>query len=137
MHDIVRPSASASPPAVGVSIRRARLTFDGAAVFGYWVSDPRSYGVVEMGEDGRALVYLPDVNDIPDAAWPAITDAEIFICDALRRTPHPSHAHLDLTLGWIERSRARRGVITNMHIDLDHDTARRLFTLIFALHWKG
>jgi putative hydroxymethylpyrimidine transport system ATP-binding protein len=33
MHDIVRPSASASPPAVGVSIRQARLTFDGAAVF--------------------------------------------------------------------------------------------------------
>lgn len=22
-------------------------------------------------------------------------------------------------------------------VDLDHDTARRLFTLIFALHWKG
>jgi putative hydroxymethylpyrimidine transport system ATP-binding protein len=33
MHDIVRPSASATPPAVGVSIRQARLTFDGAAVF--------------------------------------------------------------------------------------------------------
>jgi uncharacterized protein (UPF0262 family) len=22
-------------------------------------------------------------------------------------------------------------------LDVDHDTARRLFTLIFALHWKG
>lgn len=22
-------------------------------------------------------------------------------------------------------------------VDLDHDTARRLFTLVFALHWKG
>lgn len=33
MHDIVRPSASAPAPPVGVSIRRARLTFDGAAVF--------------------------------------------------------------------------------------------------------
>ena len=28
---------------------------DGAAVFGYWVKDPAAYGVVEMGEDGRAL----------------------------------------------------------------------------------
>lgn len=33
MHDIVRPSASATPSAVGVSIRQARLTFDGTAVF--------------------------------------------------------------------------------------------------------
>ena len=70
---------------------------------------------------GGALVYLPDVLTIPDDAWPAIIGAELFICDALRRTPHPSHAHLDLTVGWIERSRARRGVITNMHIDLDYD----------------
>ena len=57
-----------------------------------------------------------------EAAWPAIEDAELFICDALRYTPHPSHAHLALALEWIARSGARRGVLTNMHIDLDHDT---------------
>jgi len=28
---------------------------DGASVFAYWVSDPQSYGVVEIGDDGRAL----------------------------------------------------------------------------------
>ncbi len=28
---------------------------DGAAVFGYWVADPSAYGVVELGEDGRAV----------------------------------------------------------------------------------
>ena len=33
MHDIVRPSASALSPNIGVIIRQARLTFDGAAVF--------------------------------------------------------------------------------------------------------
>jgi putative hydroxymethylpyrimidine transport system ATP-binding protein len=33
MHDIVRPSASTYPPSIGVIIRQARLTFDGAAVF--------------------------------------------------------------------------------------------------------
>lgn len=39
---------------MGTQLRRY-AEVDGAAVFGYWVSDPRSYGVVEMGEDGRAL----------------------------------------------------------------------------------
>src|SRR3954451_1554062 len=33
MHDIVRPSAPAYSSAIGVTVRRARLTFDGAAVF--------------------------------------------------------------------------------------------------------
>lgn len=72
-------------------------------------------------DDGPALVYLPDVLSIPDAAWPAINGAEVFICDALRRTPHPTHAHLDLTLDWIARSGATRGIITNMHLDMDYD----------------
>lgn len=72
-------------------------------------------------EGGPALVYLPDVLSIPDAAWPAITGAEVFICDALRRTPHPTHAHLDLALDWIARSGAARGIITNMHLDMDYD----------------
>ena len=39
---------------MGAQLRRYEEV-DGAAVFGYWVSDPRAYGVVEMGEDGRAL----------------------------------------------------------------------------------
>jgi glucose-1-phosphate thymidylyltransferase len=34
--------------------RSARLT-RGARIFGYWVRDPRSYGVVEFDEDGHAL----------------------------------------------------------------------------------
>ena len=70
---------------------------------------------------GGGLVYLPDVREIPEEAWPQIMGCEVFICDALRRKPHPSHAHLELTLSWLQRSAAPRGVITNMHIDLDYD----------------
>ena len=70
---------------------------------------------------GAGLVYLPDVLAIPDEAWPAILGCEVFICDALRRAPHPSHAHLALALEWIARSGCARGVITNMHIELDYD----------------
>ncbi|WP_010532874.1 glucose-1-phosphate thymidylyltransferase RfbA [Brachybacterium squillarum] len=39
---------------MGSQLRRYREV-EGAAVFGYWVSDPTAYGVVEMDEDGRAL----------------------------------------------------------------------------------
>ncbi|MEE1650717.1 glucose-1-phosphate thymidylyltransferase RfbA [Brachybacterium sp. J144] len=39
---------------MGSQLRRYS-ELEGAAVFGYWVSDPRAYGVVEMGADGRAL----------------------------------------------------------------------------------
>lgn len=39
---------------MGTQLRRYAQV-DGAAVFGYWVNDPRAYGVVEMNEDGVAL----------------------------------------------------------------------------------
>jgi glucose-1-phosphate thymidylyltransferase len=36
-------------------LRRAAAARAGATVFGYWVSDPERYGVVEFDGDGRAL----------------------------------------------------------------------------------
>ena len=68
------------------------------------------------------LAYLPDVSEIPEDSWPLLGGLDCWVVDALRRTPHPSHAHLDLTLGWIDRARPASAVLTNMHIDLDYAT---------------
>lgn len=68
------------------------------------------------------LAYLPDVAEIPDAVWPTLHALDCWVLDALRRTPHPTHAHLDLALEWIARAAPRRAVLTNMHIDLDYQT---------------
>ncbi|MFE3837784.1 MBL fold metallo-hydrolase [Pseudogemmobacter sonorensis] len=66
------------------------------------------------------LAYLPDAVAIPEASWAALKDLDCWIVDALRRKPHPTHAHLALALEWIARAAPRRAVLTNMHIDLDH-----------------
>ncbi len=71
------------------------------------------------------LAYLPDVATIPDAAWPMLEGLDCWILDALRRTPHPTHSNLENSLAWIARMRPRRAVLTNMHIDLDHDQVAR------------
>jgi phosphoribosyl 1,2-cyclic phosphate phosphodiesterase len=68
--------------------------------------------------------YTPDLNGIPDESLPALQGLDLWIVDALKRTPHPSHFSLPETLTWIERLKPRRAVITNMHIDLDFDTLR-------------
>lgn len=39
---------------MGTQLRRFE-NIDGGAVFGYWVSDPKSYGVVEFDADGKAI----------------------------------------------------------------------------------
>lgn len=68
------------------------------------------------------VAYLPDVSGIPDDVWPLLSDLDCWIVDALRRTPHPTHTHLENTLDWIAHAAPRRAILTNMHIDLDYDT---------------
>ncbi len=68
------------------------------------------------------LAYLPDVAEMYDAAWKAVQGLDVWVLDALRRDPHPTHSHLEQSLDWIARAAPRRGILTNMHFDLDYRT---------------
>lgn len=37
------------------SLKNAAEHIDGATIFGYWIKDPRSYGVVDFDKDGKVL----------------------------------------------------------------------------------
>ncbi len=71
------------------------------------------------------IAYSSDVAQLDDEAFAALEGVECWIVDALRHTPHPTHATVDVALGWLARAKARRGVLTNMHIDLDYETLKR------------
>jgi len=42
----------------------------------------------------------------------------------LRYRPHPSHFSVDDALGWIDRIKPARAILTNLHSDLDYDALR-------------
>ncbi len=69
--------------------------------------------------------YTPDLNGIPDSSMSQLENLDLWIVDALKRTPHGSHFALGETLAWIARLKPKRAVLTNMHIDMDYDTLRR------------
>jgi phosphoribosyl 1,2-cyclic phosphate phosphodiesterase len=71
------------------------------------------------------LAYSCDVSDIPRESLSALAGLDVWILDALRYRPHPSHFSLDEALSWIERIRPRRAILTNLHNDLDYDTLKR------------
>lgn len=68
------------------------------------------------------VAYTPDLNAVPDESVEALAGLDLWIVDALRPRRHPSHFSLDETLGWIERMRPRRAVLTNLHTDMDFAT---------------
>lgn len=65
------------------------------------------------------VAYTPDLNAIPEESAGYLQDLDVWIVDALRYQPHPSHFCLQETLSWIERLRPSRAVLTNLHTDLD------------------
>ncbi len=42
-------------PTLGATLKRAVRRAEGATVFGYWVEDPRPFGVVEFDDKGKAI----------------------------------------------------------------------------------
>jgi phosphoribosyl 1,2-cyclic phosphate phosphodiesterase len=71
------------------------------------------------------LAYSCDVSGIPDDSLEVLRDLDVWVVDALRHRPHPSHFSLEESLAWIGRVRPRRAVLTNLHTDLDYETLRR------------
>jgi phosphoribosyl 1,2-cyclic phosphate phosphodiesterase len=71
------------------------------------------------------LAYTPDVSAIPDESLDFLRGLDVWIIDALRRRPHPTHFSLDEALGWIERMAPARAVVTNLHNDLDYGELTR------------
>lgn len=65
--------------------------------------------------------YSSDVSDLPEKSFEALTGLKLWIVDCLRYKPHPTHAHLDLALSWIDRVKPERAILTNLHQDLDYD----------------
>ena len=67
------------------------------------------------------VAYSSDVSDLDEAAIETVRGCDLWIVDALRWTPHPTHAHVERTLDWIARAQVKRAVLTNLHIDLDYN----------------
>jgi phosphoribosyl 1,2-cyclic phosphate phosphodiesterase len=119
----VQPEDSPYPPILDMHTIRGDVNVAGAG--GLITLSPFRVGhgsIDALGFRIKTLAYLPDVAEIYDEAWSAVGGLDVWILDALRRTPHPTHAHLDRALEWISRARPKQAILTNMHFDLDYET---------------
>jgi phosphoribosyl 1,2-cyclic phosphate phosphodiesterase len=80
--------------------------------------------IASLGFRFGSVAYSCDLSGIPAASIGALQGLDVWIVDALRETPHPSHFSLTDSLGWIERLKPRRAILTNLHSDLDYEKLR-------------
>jgi phosphoribosyl 1,2-cyclic phosphate phosphodiesterase len=67
------------------------------------------------------VAYSPDVSAIGEDGFAALQGLDVWIVDALRDAPHPTHATVEMALSWIARVKPRRAILTDLHIDLDYE----------------
>jgi len=68
------------------------------------------------------FAYSTDLNALDERAFRSLEGVKVWIVDALRYEPHPTHTHLDQTLEWIARLAPDRAILTHMSWDMDYAT---------------
>lgn len=119
----VQPESSPYPPILDIKTISGPFDIDGPGGAINLRPFRVGHGSIDaLGFRINDLAYLPDVATLTDEARAELRDLDVWIVDALRRSPHPTHSHLAQTLQWIDELAPKRAILTNMHIDLDYDT---------------
>ena len=86
----------------------------------------QQHGMIRsLGFRFGGVAYSSDVNALDDEALTVLAGVEVWIVDALRYRPHPSHASVDDALSWIAHVKPKRAILTNMTGEIDYETLRR------------
>ena len=104
------------PVVKSLALGEAKLTF---------VDQPHG-GISSLGiraeERGRTLAYAIDFHELTDAMAAHYRGVDLWICDCLRRTPHPTHAHLDAVIGWAKDLGVGQLLLTHLDKSMDYAT---------------
>lgn len=68
----------------------------------------------------HSIGYSTDYHDATAEMLCFFHGVDIWVADALRDRPHPTHAHLSLTLDAIMQVRPRRAILTHMDNSMDY-----------------
>jgi len=77
--------------------------------------------------DGKSFGYSTDFHEVTVEMEELFSGLDLWVVDALRRAPHPTHANLTTTLDAIGRVRPKRAILTHMDHSMDFaDLTREL-----------
>ena len=75
---------------------------------------------LRMDQGGRSVGYAIDFHELTDDMAGLYDRVDLWICDCLRRTPHPTHAHVDAVLGWAGELRVGQLLLTHLDKSMDY-----------------
>jgi phosphoribosyl 1,2-cyclic phosphate phosphodiesterase len=111
------------PPVVAGAVLPDRLRIGGIVI---GVVDQPHGAITSAGlrfeAGGLSVGYSTDCNGLTEDMIALLEGVDLWVVDALRHRPHPTHAHLGETLAWIATVRPKRAVLTHMDNSMDYAT---------------
>lgn len=119
--DYVFAGADGYPPTATLDPLPDRLTIGDIAVDA--VDQPHG-SITSAGlrfeAAGKAAGYATDFHAMTDAMRALYAGLDLWIVDALRRAPHPTHPNLATVLDWAKDLRPRQTLLTHMDKSMDY-----------------
>lgn len=72
-------------------------------------------------KEGKSVGYATDFHVLTPEMAALFSGVDLWVVDALRETPHPTHSHLAQTLEAIEEVKPGRAYLTHMDQSMDYD----------------
>ncbi len=112
-------------PTVAIEPLPDRLTIGDIAIT---VTDQPHGGITSAGlrfdsndkSIGKSIGYATDFNVMTSEMRALYSGLDIWVVDALRRAPHPTHPHLAEVLGWAGELKPRRAALVHMDQSMDY-----------------
>lgn len=77
---------------------------------------------LRFDSNGNSMAYAIDFNEMTQDMRFLYQDLDLWVADCLHRSPHPTHAHLDAVLGWVQELAPRRTLLAHMDNSMDYAT---------------
>ena len=73
----------------------------------------------------KKIAYISDCNKVPVKSIKFLSNLNYLIIDCLRKDKHPSHFNLSEALSLIKKTKPKKAILTNLHVDLDYDLLKK------------
>ncbi|RYG85531.1 MAG: MBL fold metallo-hydrolase, partial [Alphaproteobacteria bacterium] len=88
------------------------------------VTDQPHGGITSAGlrfdSNDKSIGYATDFHAMTNEMRALYTGLDLWVVDALRRAPHPTHPNLDSVLGWVGELAPRRTALVHMDHSMDY-----------------
>ncbi len=104
-------------PAITPHIIDGTFVVDGVKVEPF--EQDHGYGTT-LGFRFGDFAYSTDAKNLDENAFNVLKGVKVWIVDCAREAPHPTHAHFEQTLAWIDRVKPEQAYLTHLNHTMDY-----------------